>query len=76
VPTRAGAAILLDAGANVDCLAEHLCQFGLMGAAYARIALNIEQPKVGLLSIGEEAGNDLIRARTTAEACASDFLGT
>ena len=39
VPTRAGAAILLDAGANLDCEAEHLCQFAVMGAAYARLAL-------------------------------------
>ena len=63
VPTRAGAAILLDAGANLDCRPEHLCQFGVMGAAYARLSLGIEHPKVGLLSIGEEAGKgtDLIR---------------
>jgi phosphate acyltransferase len=63
VPTRTGAALLLDSGANVDCRPEHLAQFAVMGAAYARVALQIERPKVGLLSIGEEAGkgNDLIR---------------
>jgi glycerol-3-phosphate acyltransferase PlsX len=63
VPTRAGAAVLLDAGANVDSPAEHLVQFGIMGAAYARVDLHIATPKVGLLSIGEEPGkgNDLIR---------------
>ena len=63
LPTRTGAAVLLDAGANVECRPEHLVQFGLMGAAYARVALDIAEPRVGLLSIGEEAGKgtDLIR---------------
>jgi glycerol-3-phosphate acyltransferase PlsX len=63
VPTPKGAAVLLDAGANVDCRPDHLERFGVMGAAYARIALNLERPRVGLLSIGEEAGkgNDLVR---------------
>src|SRR5262245_23524895 len=46
VPTRTGAAILLDAGANLDCRPEHLCQFGILGAAYARLLLNVEHPKV------------------------------
>jgi glycerol-3-phosphate acyltransferase PlsX len=64
VPTRRGSAVLLDAGANVDCRPSHLRQFGVMGAAYARVALGLEDPRVGLLSVGEEAGkgNDLTRA--------------
>ena len=55
--------MLLDAGANVECRADHLVEFGLMGAAYASIVLQVDRPRVGLLSIGEEAGkgNDLIR---------------
>ncbi len=63
VPTARGAAVLLDAGATVECKPQHLLQFGLMGAAYARVALELRQPRVGLLSIGEEAskGNDLTR---------------
>ncbi|HEX5215400.1 MAG TPA: phosphate acyltransferase PlsX [Vicinamibacterales bacterium] len=63
MPTQAGAAVLLDAGANLECRPEHLVQFGVMGDAYARVSLGIEQPRVGLLSIGEEAGkgNDLIK---------------
>jgi glycerol-3-phosphate acyltransferase PlsX len=63
IPTQAGASVLLDAGANVDCRPEHLEQFAIMGVAYARVALDIERPVVGLLSIGAEAGkgNDLIR---------------
>lgn len=64
VPTRRGWAVLLDAGANVDCRPSHLAQFGVMGAAYARVALGCAEPRVGLLSIGEEAGkgNELTKA--------------
>jgi glycerol-3-phosphate acyltransferase PlsX len=63
IPTRTGTAILIDAGANLESRAEHLVQFGIMGAAYARVGWRVASPKVGLLSIGEEAGkgNDLIR---------------
>jgi glycerol-3-phosphate acyltransferase PlsX len=63
VPTRMGVAVLLDAGANLECRPEHLRQFGVMGAAYARSALGVAQPRVGVLSIGEEAGKgtDLVR---------------
>ena len=78
VPTRTGAAVLLDAGANLDCRAEHLCQFGVLGAAYARILLHVERPKVGLLSIGEEAGKgtDVVReAHALLERAPVDFLG-
>jgi glycerol-3-phosphate acyltransferase PlsX len=78
VPTRTGAALLLDAGANVDCRPEHLAQFAVMGAAYARVALQIERPKVALLSIGEEAGkgNDLIReAHVRLESTPVEYIG-
>jgi glycerol-3-phosphate acyltransferase PlsX len=77
-PTRTGAAVLLDAGANPDCEPLHLAQFALMGAAYARATLNVDRPKVGLLSIGEEAGkgNDLIReAHARLGALPIDYLG-
>jgi glycerol-3-phosphate acyltransferase PlsX len=62
-PTRTGSAILVDAGANLDCRPEHLLAFGVMGACYAEITLSCDRPRVGLLSVGEEAGkgNDLIR---------------
>jgi glycerol-3-phosphate acyltransferase PlsX len=78
VPTRGGAAILLDAGANLDCSPAHLCQFGVMGAAFARLALGLEHPKVGLLSIGEEPGKgtDLIRdAHALLSRAPVEFLG-
>jgi glycerol-3-phosphate acyltransferase PlsX len=63
VPTARGAAVMLDVGATVDCRPEHLLQFAAMGCAYASVVLQLREPAVGLLSIGEEAqkGNDLTR---------------
>jgi glycerol-3-phosphate acyltransferase PlsX len=56
--------ILVDGGATVDCTAEWLRQFAVMGREYARIHLGIDQPRVGLLSNGEEPGkgDDLRKA--------------
>lgn len=53
--------IILDVGANVDCRPKFLEQFALMGTVYSRYVLGVEEPKVGLLNIGEESskGNDL-----------------
>ncbi len=48
--------VLLDAGANAECRAEWLVQFGQMGAIFAQTRFGVEKPRVGLLSIGEEAG--------------------
>ena len=55
--------VLLDSGANAECLAPWLLQFGQMGAAYAAQRFGKVEPLVGLLSIGEEKskGNDLVR---------------
>ena len=63
VPTQSGAAVLLDAGANVECRPDHLVQFAHLGVAYASVAMDLPTPRVGLLSIGEEArkGTDLVR---------------
>ncbi len=63
VPTKRGSAVLLDAGATLECRPQHLMQFGILGSAYARLVLGIEQPRVGLLSIGEEEskGTELTR---------------
>ncbi len=62
-PTTHGPLALLDAGANVDCRPELLCQFALMGAAFAEVALRIPRPRVALLSNGaeEEKGTEVIR---------------
>jgi len=48
--------ILLDVGLNADCKPENLNQFGLLGSLYARNVFDIENPKVGLLNVGEEEG--------------------
>ena len=48
--------ILVDGGATVDCTAEWLRQFAIMGREYARVRMGVDEPRVGLLSIGEEAG--------------------
>ena len=63
IPTETGSTVLVDAGANVECRPEHLVQFGVMGSAYARVALGRERPSVGVLSIGEESdkGTDVVR---------------
>jgi glycerol-3-phosphate acyltransferase PlsX len=63
-PTAPGtAAMLLDVGANVDCTAQNLEQFAVMGEIYFRRMFGTRRPRVGLLSIGEEdtKGNDLTR---------------
>src|SRR4051794_29215188 len=63
IPTPTGHAVLLDVGASIECRPQHLLQFAVMGSVYARVALGIGAPRVGLLSIGEEAtkGNELTR---------------
>jgi len=48
--------VLVDGGATVDCSAEWLRQFAIMGREYARIRMGVDEPRIGLLSNGEEAG--------------------
>jgi glycerol-3-phosphate acyltransferase PlsX len=63
MPTMKGTCIVLDVGANVDCKPNHLLQFAIMGDVYAKYLLKNPNPRVGLLSIGEEAtkGNELTK---------------
>lgn len=63
IPTSKGYSILLDAGATVDSDPKHIVQFALMGEIFARLVLGIENPKVGLLNIGQEdqKGNEVSR---------------
>jgi len=60
---KGGATIMLDLGANVDCTADHLLQFAIMGAALAQVSRHDAKPSVGLLNIGEEIikGNDTVK---------------
>ncbi len=62
-PTLHGHTLVLDVGGNVDCKPVHLVQFAIMGEVYARLVMGVAQPKIGLLSNGEEEskGNDLTR---------------
>ena len=63
VPTKTGQAAAVDIGANADCKPLFLLQFGMMGAIYAQNVLGIDNPRVGLLSNGEEEGkgNQLVK---------------
>jgi glycerol-3-phosphate acyltransferase PlsX len=79
LPARRGPSVLLDCGANADARAEHLLQFAHMGVIFAEEILDIRQPAVRLLSIGEEAekGNQLTRDahRLLAADSALHFAG-
>lgn len=63
-PTRRGESVMLDLGANVECDAENLVQFALMGDVFARTVLGLAEPTVGLLNVGSEdlKGNDAVRS--------------
>ena len=62
-PTPNGLTVLIDSGGNVDCKAYHLVQFAMMGDAYAKYILGTKEPRIGILSNGEEEGkgNELTR---------------
>jgi phosphate acyltransferase len=62
-PTRRGESVMLDLGANIECDAENLVQFALMGDVFARTVLGLVEPTVGLLNVGSEdqKGNDAVR---------------
>ena len=62
-PTLRGESVMLDLGANLECDADNLVQFAVMGAAFARSVLGLEQPTVGLLNVGseEQKGHEAIR---------------
>lgn len=64
MPSRTGAFVLVDGGANPECTPEILLQFGIMGAEYSRAVLGVAKPRVGVISNGTEAtkGTDLTRA--------------
>ncbi|QTL98214.1 phosphate acyltransferase PlsX [Iocasia frigidifontis] len=79
-PSKKGETILMDNGANVDCKPINLYQFAIMGQIYAKYVLGIDNPKTGLLSIGEEKakGNQLVKESYDLIINAqeiSDFVG-
>ncbi len=78
IPSGDRLGILLDVGANVECRAAHLLQFGVMGSVYATVSLGIARPRIGLLSTGEEEskGNELIReAHQLLKGSSLNFIG-
>src|SRR5919198_3698261 len=83
VPVPGDPVTIVDVGANVEVRPEHLVQFGFMGAALAQTVLGVERPRVGLLSIGEEASKGtplVVEAHAAlrdrmAEGGTFDFIG-
>lgn len=78
VPTVKGRALLIDVGANIHCKPVHLLQYAIMASSYAQEVLGIEDPRVGLLSIGEEEakGTDLVKkARALIEKAELNLVG-
>lgn len=79
-PTMRGKTVLLDLGANVECSADNLVQFAIMGEVFARKVLGLTRPTVGILNVGEEQlkGNDAVRnaaAMLKGSALALHFHG-
>jgi glycerol-3-phosphate acyltransferase PlsX len=78
-PTKKGRTVVLDIGANPECKPEHLKQFAIMGSLYARTVLGVENPRVGILSNGEEEGkgNQLIKETTLLlKKTSINFIGS
>ena len=78
LPTLTGRTYMLDLGANVDCTAEHLLQFGVMGATLVSAVEGRDRPSVGLLNIGEEEikGSEVVkRAAELLRASGLNFYG-
>ncbi len=78
IPTADGICAVIDVGANIKCKPEHLLQYGYMGEIYARIELGVDNPRIGLLNVGEEdaKGNDLVKlTRELLEKSDLNFIG-
>ncbi len=79
LPVPGKAVLFLDVGANVEVRAQHLVQFAFLGAAFSEAVLGVERPRVGLLSVGEEAGKgreEVVAAHEILSAAAGiEFAG-
>ena len=85
IPVPGGSpTVLLDAGANAECQADWIAQFAVMGAVFARRRYDLDRPRVGLLSIGEEAGKgnplvkesyELLSADGALGSAGAEFVG-
>jgi len=78
VPNIVGRTVLLDVGANASCKARHLKEFAVMGDVYTRAVFHMPNPRVGLMSMGEEAtkGNELTKeVHEVLKASSLNFIG-
>ncbi len=79
IPAPGKSVLFLDVGANVNVRAQHLVQFGFLGAAFSHAVLGVSKPRVGLLTVGEESGKgreEVVEAhRLLEEAPGLDFAG-
>jgi glycerol-3-phosphate acyltransferase PlsX len=79
LPVPGSPVLFLDVGANVDVRAQHLVQFAFLGAAFSESVLGVSAPRVGLLSVGEEAGKgreEVVAAHAILAAAEGiDFAG-
>jgi len=73
-PTLKKPLVIMDVGANVDCRPNHLYQFAIMASAFSRLLFDIEKPRVGLLSIGEEGGKGNALVKNTHELLLASSL--
>ncbi len=71
LPSSTGHTLVLDVGATVECRPDHLLQFALMGSIYAEAVLGVANPRVGLISVGEEEGKGGRRGREQYRALTS-----
>jgi phosphate acyltransferase len=80
LPTLRGESVMLDLGANIECDADNLAEFAVMGSVFAQVLMGLDAPKVGLLNVGSEAlkGHDEVRqaaARLRGEGSPISFHG-
>nr|MBF0221759.1 phosphate acyltransferase PlsX [Desulfobulbaceae bacterium] len=73
-PTLKKPLVIMDVGANVDCRPQHLHQFAVMATAFSRVLFDIDEPRVGLLSIGEEGGKGNALVKKTHELLTASNL--
>ena len=78
VPSLSGLTLLIDVGANVNCLPHHLEQFAVMGRIFMESVMGVKEPRIALMSVGEERtkGNELTKeVNTRLMASSMNFIG-
>jgi len=73
-PTLKGPVVMMDVGANVDCRPHHLLEFAIMASSFSRVLFGNPQPRVGLLSIGEEGGKGNVLVKKAHELLTASSL--